>query len=108
MEELNKKAVEHLKRISKVIGSIGETEDFTHIAIDAIEKVEKYRWHDIRKNPDDLPEKGSLVEAVSLIQGSEEISYLDYKPDWLPKDWESDWNTLYPVIRWREIEEVGE
>lgn len=38
MEELIKKAIEQLERISKIIGSVGETEDFTHVAIEALEK----------------------------------------------------------------------
>lgn len=38
MEELNRKSIEQLERISKIIGSVGETVDYTHIAIDALEK----------------------------------------------------------------------
>ena len=39
----NKKAIEQLERISKNLGSIGETEDYTEVAIQALEEVQKYR-----------------------------------------------------------------
>ena len=40
-----------------------EMEEF-EISIKAIEKQNKYRWHDLRKNPRDLPEDGETVEVV--------------------------------------------
>ena len=36
-------AIEQLERISKNLGSIGETEDYTDMAIKALEEVQKYR-----------------------------------------------------------------
>lgn len=34
-----------------------EPEDYAiEEAIEALEKMDKYRWHDLRENPDDLPE----------------------------------------------------
>ena len=37
---------------------IEESEDTClRMAIEALEKAEKYRWHDLRKNPNDLPTK---------------------------------------------------
>ena len=32
-------------------------------AIEALEKADKYRWHDLRKNPDDLPEADGNSES---------------------------------------------
>lgn len=37
------KAIEQLERISKNLGSIGETEDYTDMAIKALEEVQQYR-----------------------------------------------------------------
>lgn len=34
------------------------------VAINAVEKAEKYRWHDLRKNPDDMPEEDVKVLTV--------------------------------------------
>ena len=39
----NEKAIEQLERISKNLGSIGETEDWTEVAIKALEEVQQYR-----------------------------------------------------------------
>lgn len=39
----NEKAIEQLERISKNLGSIGESEDWTEIAIQALEEVQQYR-----------------------------------------------------------------
>lgn len=39
----NEKAIEQLERISKNLGSIGETEDYTEVAIQALEEVQQYR-----------------------------------------------------------------
>lgn len=37
------------------------TADALCVAVDALEKAEKYAWHDLRKNPDDLPDVNSFV-----------------------------------------------
>ena len=33
------------------------------MSIDLLKKQEKYKWHDLRKNPDDLPEEYESVFA---------------------------------------------
>ena len=38
--------------------------DALGIAIEALEKADRYRWHDLRKNPDDLPETG--IECLAI------------------------------------------
>lgn len=37
------KAIEQLERISGMLGAIGETEDYTEVAIKALEEIQKYR-----------------------------------------------------------------
>lgn len=39
------------------------------MAIEALQKTEKYRWHDLRKNPNDLPTDGLNVIAFNKILG---------------------------------------
>lgn len=74
------------------------------LAVEALEKQEKYRWHDLRKNPEDLPE---LYIRKELWFGGNLYSVGDFCGDY--------WNTdLYrgaskeeyriPVIAWRKID----
>ena len=36
-------------------------------AIKALVKADKYRWHDLRKNPDDLPEDNGYGESDYVL-----------------------------------------
>lgn len=38
-------------------------------AFAALENADKYGWHDLRKNPDDLPKPGSRIEFMIDIVG---------------------------------------
>ena len=51
-----------------------------HMAIEALEKADKYRWHDLRKNPDDLPEADEYgcSEYVLVMTGT---------PEWDNHEW---------------------
>ena len=75
-----------------------------HMAIEALEKADKYRWHDLRKNPDDLPEADGNSESdyVLVMIGT---------PEW--NSWEQAyyhhgkrlWSTYEQnVFAWRYIE----
>ena len=80
-----------------------------HMAIKALEKADKYRWHDLRKNPDDLPEGfegGYESEYVRVMIGT---------PEW--NSWEQAyyhhgkrlWSTYDKnVFAWRCIEPFKE
>ena len=51
-------------------------EDAHILAVEALEKADKYRWHDLRKNPDDLPEAiggGYESEYVLVMIGLSNI-----------------------------------
>ena len=75
----------------------------------ALEKADKYRWHDLRKNPDDLPEGfecGYESEYVLVMIGT---------PEW--NSWEQAyyhhgkrlWSTYEQnVFAWRYIEPFEE
>ena len=79
-----------------------------HMAIKALEKADKYRWHDLRKNPDDLPEADGNSESdyVLVMIGT---------PEW--NSWEQAyyhhgkrlWSTYEQnVFAWRYIEPFEE
>lgn len=74
----------------------------------ALEKADKYRWHDLRKNPDDLPEADGNSESdyVLVMIGT---------PEW--NSWEQAyyhhdkklWSTYdQNVCAWRYIEPFEE
>lgn len=120
-------ALYYLKTIP--IGEVGYTYepikvDVLGCAIDAIEKAlekqaiteitnDKYRWHDLRKNPNDLPKIDDMVLVCFEWKGkfSGDI-YTDYVTSYhngiLFDGFQID--GLYKVIAWREIEpfEVAE
>ena len=85
-----------------------EFDDAIYTAIEALEKADKYRWHDLRKNPDDLPEAigDSESEYVLVMIGT---------PEW--NSWEQAyyhhgkrlWSTYEQnVFAWRYIEPFEE
>lgn len=83
-------------------------EDACILAVEALEKADKYRWHDLRKNPDDLPEADEYgcSEYVLVMIGT---------PEW--NSWEQAyyhhdkklWSTYEQnVFAWRYIEPFKE
>ena len=80
-----------------------------HMAIKALEKADKYRWHDLRKNPDDLP------EAIGGGYESDYVLAMIGTPEW--NSWEQAyyhhdkrmWSTYdQNVFAWRYIEPFEE
>ena len=79
------------------------------MAVDALKKADKYRGHDLRKNPDDLPEGFECVEA------SEYVLVMIGTPEW--NSWEQAyykhdkrmWSTYdQNVFAWRYVEPFEE
>lgn len=83
----------------------------------ALEKADKYRWHDLRKNPDDLPPHGMKVECQhlpNLITDAEELVVFHYFINGnFVYNWDLDTDVrsktfgqrIYgDIIAWREIE----
>ena len=76
-----------------------------HMAIKALEKADKYRWHDLRKNPDDLP------EAIGGGYESDYVLVMIGTPEWNSWEWayyhhgKRLWSTYEQnVFAWRYIE----
>lgn len=64
------------------------------VAIEALENAEKYKWHDLRQNPNDIPNTKRQVYVA--------CEWGEYSTDFYP--------FADGVLAWREIEpfEVGE
>ena len=88
---------------------IGNSLKAWHMAIKALEKADKYRWHDLRKNPDDLP------EAIGGGDESEYVLVMIGTPEWYSCEWAyysynaKMWSTYdQNVFAWRYIEPFKE
>ena len=102
-----------------ILAYTSEMTEFKAMAIEALEKADKYRWHNLRENPDDLPvlKLGyEYVEAITdgdnnlpfpiqyddaIMKFGEQRSTLGYDSEF------EEWNTerFEEIIAWRYIEE---
>lgn len=91
-------------------------------AIEALDKVEKYKWHDLRKNPDDFPTSENWVEVKAKMKCKWDNNYrlfnlqMTYKSK-IMYGKPIGWGAGYPydfnfetdeVVAWREIEPFEE
>ena len=88
---------------------LGGSLEAWHMAIKALEKADKYRWHDLRENPDDLP------EAIGGSYVSEYVFVMIGTPGWNNCEWayykhnHKEWSTYEQnIIAWRYIEPFKE
>ena len=90
------------------IGDIDDILELNKIFIDALEKADKYRWHDLRKNPDDLPEDNGYgkSEYVLVMIGTPEW----YSCEWAYYSHNAKMWSIYEqnVFAWRYIEPFKE
>lgn len=74
------------------------------VCLKALEKADKYRWHDLRKNPDDLPEADEYgrSEFVFVMTGTPEW----YSCEWAYYHHDKKLWSIYEqdVFAWRYIE----
>ena len=100
----NEEAKTRMENLIYFYRPIGDSLEAWDMAIEALEKADKYRWHDLRKNPDDLPEDNGYGESdyVLVMIGT---------PEW--NRWEQAyyhhgkrlWSTYEQnVFAWRYIE----
>ena len=107
-----KEAIEQFKErlaITDYRKQIPEYYEAIEMAVDALEKADKYKWHDLRKNPDDLP------EGFECGYESEYVRAMIGTPEW--NSWEQAyyhhdkkmWSTYdQSVFAWRYIEPFEE
>ena len=88
---------------------VDELLQLNKIVSKALEKADKYRWHDLRKNPDDLP------EAIGGGYESDYVLVMIGTPEW--NRWEQAyyhhgkrlWSTYdQNVFAWRYIQPFEE
>ena len=83
-------------------------EDACILAVEALEKADKYKWHDLRKNPDDLPEADEYgrSEFVFVMTGTPEW----YSCEWAYYHHDKKLWSIYEqdVFAWRYIEPFEE
>ena len=101
----NKEAKTIMENLIYLYRPIGDSLEAWDMAIEALKKADKYRWHDLRKNPDDLP------EAIGGGYESDYVLVMIGTPEW--NDWEQAyyhhgkrlWSTYEQnVFAWRYIE----
>ena len=105
----NKEAKKIMDNLIYLYRPLGNSLKAWHMAIKALEKADKYRWHDLRKNPDDFP------EAVGGGYESDYVLVMIGTPEW--NSWEQAyyhhgkkmWSTYEQnVFAWRYIEPFKE
>ena len=105
----NKEAKTIMDNLIYLYRPLGNSLKAWHMAIKALEKADKYKWHDLRKNPDDLP------EAICGGDESEYVLAMIGTPEW--NSWEQAyyhhgkrlWSTYEQnVFAWRYIEPFEE
>ena len=72
--EVDDDVYDHTDRIDEIL-------ELNKIVIKALEKADKYRWHDLRKNPDDLPEaicNGYESDYVLVMIGTPEWNHCEF------------------------------
>lgn len=101
----NKDAKTIMDNLIYLYRPLGNSLKAWHMAIKALKKADKYRWHDLRKNPDDLP------EAICNGYESDYVLVMIGTPEW--NSWEQAyyhhgkrlWSTYEQnVFAWRYIE----
>ena len=107
-----KEAIEQFKErlaITDYRKQIPEYYEAIEMAVEALEKADKYRWHDLRENPDDLP------EAIGGGYESEYVLVMIGIPEWNHWEWayyhhdKKLWSTYEQnVFAWRYIEPFKE
>ena len=77
-------------------------DEVAEMAIEALEKVDKYRWHDLRKDPDDLPPIDERVELIFNVNNKNinQFGLLNTNKEWAV----NGFITQLSVIAWRYIE----
>ena len=109
--DFRKKVVEHINYMD-YMDIKDELEEYKQIGApeevrEALEKAEKYHWHDLRKNPDDIPSGRNMctcfAEGDFVIEDGS-VAHGKY-PVIIPFPFsEYEYRYNFKVVAWREIE----
>lgn len=88
-------------------------EEAMHYAVYLYENAEKYRWHDLRKDPNDLPKEKGRKYIITQCKNDKFVVAEwsgDYFGNWtcLFSDDGETFAELAEVDRWKEIEPFKE
>lgn len=72
------------------------------MAIEELEKADKYRWHNIKDNPEDFPNKSGLYECYGEWGSSKKAQESNVEYSVEDGYFRVAWN--FNVIAWREID----
>lgn len=87
----------------------GNNEQGLNLIKGAIEKQNKYRWHDLRKDPNDLPSVGKyLVKIMCELGEWYELNDFTETKNWIYIDFYHQEDATDCVVAWREIEPFEE
>lgn len=85
------------------IGSKADYHCLMSMLTDVIVEHDKYRWHDLRKNPDDLPKIGSDIVYLFIYSGEHERRlHSNALPFMFEDDLKS--NDEFEYIAWKYLE----
>ena len=84
-----------------------EFDDAIYTAIEALEKADKDRWHDLRKNPDDLPEADEFGGSDYVLVKTGCFEFNDMKKAYYSHN-KKQWSIDEYVFAWRYIEPFEE
>lgn len=79
-------------------------------AIDALKNEDRFRWHDLRKDPNDLPTDNMTVLVCIVHDYCDDDGWFSYDFGWFIESWFTNYHCRgieskgYKVIAWREIE----
>lgn len=102
-EKLKQKAEEYLKHFTSVLSAIGDKtvilKDIENAYIAGAEE-NGIQWHDLRKDPKDLPKEVKNGRSKVVYGDKGEPIYFSYKTNWW-KDYLD--HERYPPVAWCEI-----
>ena len=104
----NKEAKTIMEKLLLFYRPLGGSVEAWDMAIKALEKADKYRWHDLRKNPNDLPEDNGYGESdyVLVLAGCFEWNHCEWA---CYSHSAKKWSTyVQEVFAWRYIEPFEE
>lgn len=86
------------------------TDDLERYCDELEKKQEKYRWHDLVKNPNDLPDINKPLD-LCYVNTKEDTNKLEYSSGYLDEYLVWDWFGFYEhdlkIVAWRYVEEFG-
>ena len=103
-------AKRHLRNVIRWEGSVPDA-DALRTAIDALERQEKYRWHDLRKNPDDLPQKDGYYLGAFKFRNAESLGVdvaIECSVVTFCEGKFYGYNRMWDIKGWKEIEPFEE